>query len=163
VVSERRSEPFDLGVFTIAHRSQAQEYVLIKSRQHFRAGFEPIAKHIVMCDGDGCTASDLKLFKYTKVRRAALSVRSRHAARPQRVESSVHGKFTIPSSATASGRRHGKKLFAADVALKGDRIAAVEPPGTFARRQRDRRCGQGRGTGLHRRATPRRHLHHRPS
>jgi microcystin degradation protein MlrC len=42
---------------------------LIKSRQHFRAGFEPIARHIVMCDGDGCTASDLKLFKYTRVKR----------------------------------------------------------------------------------------------
>ena len=46
-----------------------KKYVLIKSRQHFRAGFEPIAKHIVMCDGDGCTASDLKLFKYTRVKR----------------------------------------------------------------------------------------------
>src|SRR6478672_4551117 len=50
VVSERRAEPFDLGVFT-------------------HCGIDPIAKHIVMCDGDGCTASDLKLFKYTRVKR----------------------------------------------------------------------------------------------
>lgn len=70
VVSEKRAEPFDLGVFThCGIDPRAKKYVLIKSRQHFRAGFEPIAKHIVMCDGDGCTASDLKLFKYTKVRR----------------------------------------------------------------------------------------------
>ena len=46
-----------------------KRYVLIKSRQHFRAGFEPIAKHIVMCDGDGCTASDLKLFTYKNIKR----------------------------------------------------------------------------------------------
>ena len=65
VVSERRSEPFDLGVFThCGIDPRRKKYVLIKSRQHFRAGFEPIAKHIVMCDGDGVTSSDLKLFDY---------------------------------------------------------------------------------------------------
>jgi len=70
VVSEKRAEPFDLGVFThCGIDPRRKKYVLIKSRQHFRAGFEPIAKHIVMCDGDGCTASDLKLFKYTRVKR----------------------------------------------------------------------------------------------
>jgi microcystin degradation protein MlrC len=70
VVSEKRSEPYDLGVFThCGIDPRTKRYVIIKSRQHFRAGFEPIAKHIVMCDGDGCTASDLKLFKYTRIKR----------------------------------------------------------------------------------------------
>jgi len=70
VVSERRSEPFDLGVFTHCGIDPARKrYVIIKSRQHFRAGFEPIARHIVMCDGDGCTASDLALFDYRNIRR----------------------------------------------------------------------------------------------
>ena len=70
VVSEQRSEPYDLGVFThCGIDPRRKKYVLIKSRQHFRAGFEPIARHIVMCDGDGCTASDLKLFKYTRIKR----------------------------------------------------------------------------------------------
>jgi microcystin degradation protein MlrC len=67
VVSERRSEPFDLGVFThCGIDPRRKKYVLIKSRQHFRAGFEPIARHIVLCDGDGCTSSDLRLFTYRK-------------------------------------------------------------------------------------------------
>ena len=48
---------------------RSKRYVLIKSRQHFRAGFEPIARHIVMCDGDGCTSSDLRLFTYRNRRR----------------------------------------------------------------------------------------------
>jgi microcystin degradation protein MlrC len=70
VVSERRSEPFDLGVFTHAGIDpRRKRYVLIKSRQHFRAGFEPIARHIVLCDGDGVTSSDLALFDYRKRRR----------------------------------------------------------------------------------------------
>jgi microcystin degradation protein MlrC len=70
VVSEKRAEPYDLGVFThCGIDPRRKKYVLIKSRQHFRAGFEPIARHIVMCDGDGCTASDLKLFKYAKIKR----------------------------------------------------------------------------------------------
>jgi len=65
VISSGRSEPFDLGVFThCGIDPRRKRYVLIKSRQHFRAGFEPIARHIVMCDGDGCTSSDLKLFTY---------------------------------------------------------------------------------------------------
>ena len=70
VVSERRSEPFDLGVFThCGIDPRRKRYVLIKSRQHFRAGFEPIARHIVLCDGDGCTSSDLELFTYKNRRR----------------------------------------------------------------------------------------------
>jgi len=70
VVSERRAEPFDLGVFThCGVDPRKKRYVLIKSRQHFRAGFEPIARHIVLCDGDGCTSSDLKLFTYKNRKR----------------------------------------------------------------------------------------------
>lgn len=68
VVSEGRSEPYDLGVFThCGIDPRAKRYVIIKSRQHFRAGFEPIARHIVMCDGDGCCASDLALLKYENI------------------------------------------------------------------------------------------------
>lgn len=70
VVSERRSEPYDLGVFThCGIDPRRKRYVLVKSRQHFRAGFEPIARHIVLCDGDGVTSSDLRLFRYTNRRR----------------------------------------------------------------------------------------------
>jgi microcystin degradation protein MlrC len=67
VIASGRSEPFDLGVFThCGIDPRRKRYVLIKSRQHFRAGFEPIARHIVMCDGDGVTSSDLKLFTYKR-------------------------------------------------------------------------------------------------
>jgi microcystin degradation protein MlrC len=70
VVSERRAEPSDLGVFThCGIDPRRKRYVLIKSRQHFRAGFEPIARHIVLCDGDGVTSSDLGLSTYKNGRR----------------------------------------------------------------------------------------------
>jgi microcystin degradation protein MlrC len=70
VVSEGRSEPFDTGVFThCGIDPRRKRYVLIKSRQHFRAGFEPIARHIVLCDGDGVTSSDLRLFTYKNRRK----------------------------------------------------------------------------------------------
>jgi len=69
VISERRAEPFDLGVFThCGIDPRRKRFVLIKSRQHFRAGFEPIARHIVLCDGEGVTSSDLRLFTYKKRR-----------------------------------------------------------------------------------------------
>ena len=58
------------GVFThCGIDPRRKRYVLIKSRQHFRAGFEPIARHIVLCDGDGVTSSDLRLFTYKNRRR----------------------------------------------------------------------------------------------
>lgn len=70
VVSEHRSEPYDLGVFTHCGLDPRRaRYVLIKSRQHFRAGFEPIAAEIVMCDGDGCTSSDMSRFRFVRRRR----------------------------------------------------------------------------------------------
>jgi microcystin degradation protein MlrC len=42
---------------------------MLKSRIHFRAGFLPIAKHIVECAGVGVTSSDYGLFKFKKLRR----------------------------------------------------------------------------------------------
>jgi len=70
VVIERNHEPFDLGVFrSLGIEPTAKRYLLLKSRIHYRAGFLPIAKHIVECDGVGVTSSDYSLFPFKKVRR----------------------------------------------------------------------------------------------
>jgi len=70
LVSEGRYEPFDTGAFTHAGIDPARKkYVLLKSRQHFRAGFEPLAKHIVMVSGPGTCTSDYSLFPWKKLRR----------------------------------------------------------------------------------------------
>ena len=70
VVSEERYEPFDVGCFTHCGIDPASKrYVLIKSRQHFRAGFEPVARGIVMLAGPGTTTSDYSLFPWKKLRR----------------------------------------------------------------------------------------------
>lgn len=70
VICSHRHEPFDLGVFTHAGIDPAQKsYILIKSRQHFRAGFEPILKDVVMVSGPGICTSDYSLFPWKNVRR----------------------------------------------------------------------------------------------
>jgi microcystin degradation protein MlrC len=70
LICSERVEPFDLGVFRHAGIEPAKKrYLLIKSRQHFRAGFEPIAKHIVLLSGPGVTSSDYSLFKFERVPR----------------------------------------------------------------------------------------------
>ncbi len=70
VVSERRHEPFDTGCFTHAGIDPgAKRYVLIKSRQHFRAGFGPIAKHVVLLAGPGVCSSDYDAFPFKNLRR----------------------------------------------------------------------------------------------
>lgn len=70
VVSEERFEPFDQGIFT--HTGivpAAKKFLLIKSRQHFRAAFEGVARHIVLVAGPGVCSSDYSLFPFKKLRR----------------------------------------------------------------------------------------------
>jgi microcystin degradation protein MlrC len=70
VVIENNHEPFDLGMFrSVGIEPTTNRYLLLKSRIHYRAGFKPIAKHIVECSGIGVTGSDYSQFKFEKVRR----------------------------------------------------------------------------------------------
>jgi len=70
VVCERNTEPYDLGSFrSVGIEPTERRYLMLKSRVHYRAGFGPIARHIVECDGVGVTSSDMSLFKFEKVRR----------------------------------------------------------------------------------------------
>ena len=69
-VCEKPQEPYDTGVFTHAGVDPAtKKYVLIKSRQHFRAGFEPLAKHIVLVAGPGVCSSDYSQFPFKHLSR----------------------------------------------------------------------------------------------
>lgn len=70
VVSEKPYEPFDTGCFThCGIDPTTKRYIILKSRQHFRAGFEPLAKDIVMVAGPGPCASDYSQFPWCNVRR----------------------------------------------------------------------------------------------
>ncbi len=70
VVSGERCEPFDLTFLTHAGIDpRAKKYVLIKSRQHFRAVFEPIARHILIVSEPGICGSDYGQFPFRKLTR----------------------------------------------------------------------------------------------
>jgi microcystin degradation protein MlrC len=70
VVIENNHEPFDLGLFrSVGIEPTTKRYLLLKSRIHYRAGFKPIAKNIVECNGVGVTGSDYRQFKFEKIRR----------------------------------------------------------------------------------------------
>jgi microcystin degradation protein MlrC len=70
VIIENNHEPFDLEMFrSVGIEPTARRYLLLKSRIHYRAGFKPIAKHIVECSGIGVTGSDYGQFTFEKVRR----------------------------------------------------------------------------------------------
>ena len=47
----------------------AKRVVALKSQQHFRAAFTPIAGQIVVADGGGLSTSDLSRFPFSRVRR----------------------------------------------------------------------------------------------
>ncbi|MBA3507758.1 MAG: M81 family metallopeptidase [Betaproteobacteria bacterium] len=70
VITERPHEPFDVGVFTHAGIDPTKKrYLMLKSRIHYRAGFKPIASHIVECAGSGVTNADLSVYRYEKLTR----------------------------------------------------------------------------------------------
>ncbi|HEX9844518.1 MAG TPA: M81 family metallopeptidase [bacterium] len=70
VVCSFNNEPFDQGVFTSVGIDPAgKKYLVLKSRIHYRAGFQPIARHTITCDGIGVCSSDNSLFRFQHVRR----------------------------------------------------------------------------------------------
>ena len=70
VICSLRHEPYDPGVFTHAGIIPRNEkYILIKSRQHFRSGFGPILKGVVMVSGPGICTSDYSQFPWDKLRK----------------------------------------------------------------------------------------------
>lgn len=70
IVSGGRSEPYALQYFTHAGIDpRAKHYVVVKSRQHFRAGFEPMARHILMAGGQGVCREEFSAMPYTRLTR----------------------------------------------------------------------------------------------
>jgi len=71
VIGSKRFQNYDLGYFRIGGIEPRDRAVLIvKSMQHFRAAYAPIASEIVVVDeGDGITSSDVKRLTFTKVAR----------------------------------------------------------------------------------------------
>ncbi len=70
LVCEERWEPYDPGCFTQAGVDPIEKkYILIKSRQHFRATFEAIASHIILAAGPGVCSSDYSKFEFTRLER----------------------------------------------------------------------------------------------
>jgi microcystin degradation protein MlrC len=70
VVTERHHEPFDLVIFRhCGIEPTKKRFIMLKSRIHYRAGFKPIAAHIVECAGAGVTNADLSVYGYRKLAR----------------------------------------------------------------------------------------------
>lgn len=73
VVTSRHHEPWDSGILTENGIDPAAcNYILLKSRIHYRAGFEPVqpdlGAHFTL-DGEGVTTSDNSLLSYHNLRR----------------------------------------------------------------------------------------------
>ncbi len=70
VVCSNHTEPYDLGCFrSIGIEPTTKRYLILKSRIHYRAGFQAIARHEIPCNGVGVTSSDNNLFTFKNVRR----------------------------------------------------------------------------------------------
>ena len=70
VVISRQNEPNDQQAFrALGIDPTRKKFLMIKSRVHFRAGFEDMAKDIIECAGTGVCTSDYNQLTFEKVRR----------------------------------------------------------------------------------------------
>ena len=70
LICEERWEPYDPGCFSHAGVDPfAMRYIMVKSRQHFRATFEEPAQHIVLADAAGVSNVPLTEEHYQNLKR----------------------------------------------------------------------------------------------
>ena len=70
VITTFRCQTFGVDVFTqLGCDPRARKLVGVKSAQHFRAAFAPIATAIIMVEAPGVVARDLSLLPYKKIQR----------------------------------------------------------------------------------------------
>jgi len=70
LLSSNPLEPFDLDFYAaVGIDPTAHRYLLIKSRQHFRAVFEPIATEIIGVAGPGVCSEDYSIRDFERIRR----------------------------------------------------------------------------------------------
>ena len=70
VVVSRHHEPWDVGVFhALGVDPATKQFLLLKSRVHYRAGFGTMERARVALDGQGVTTSDWRILPYRAVRR----------------------------------------------------------------------------------------------
>ncbi len=70
VVTSNQQEPNDYACFTsVGIDPQAKRYLLLKSRVHWRAGFKPVMRAVIECDGTGVCTSDYAKLDFRRVRR----------------------------------------------------------------------------------------------
>lgn len=70
VVSSVRTQTLDDEVFRLQGIDVTRyKLVALKSANHFRAGFEPLARQIVTADGPGLSARDVRIWPYQNLRR----------------------------------------------------------------------------------------------
>jgi len=70
VVTSNRVQLTEVEAFTHAGiEPQQRDIVVVKSMQHFRAAFQPMAREILICDAGALAATDIAKLPYTKLRR----------------------------------------------------------------------------------------------
>jgi microcystin degradation protein MlrC len=69
-IISRHIEPYDPECFrSLGMEPTAYQYVMLKSRIHYRVGFREMAKEVVECAGCGVCTSDYNQITFNKVRR----------------------------------------------------------------------------------------------
>jgi microcystin degradation protein MlrC len=87
IVCSVRAQTFDEQVFLL-HGIDIAKYkiVALKSSQHFRAVFQPLAKEIITVDSPGLSTCDLSSFTYKQIRRPIHPLDSVHDFRFQQTD-----------------------------------------------------------------------------
>ena len=70
IVNTNRTQTFEPDIFTnLGIDLASKQVLLVKSTNHFRAGFEPVAREIVYAVVEGCYPNDPRATRYRKLKR----------------------------------------------------------------------------------------------
>jgi microcystin degradation protein MlrC len=70
VLVSRRSQALGTDLFTqLGCDPAAQRVLVLKSSQHFRAAFAPLAVQVLYCAAPGAVSADLRALPYRHIRR----------------------------------------------------------------------------------------------
>ena len=70
VVASNRLQLTEVEAFTHAGIDPRQrDVVAVKSMQHFRAAFQPLAREILICDAGALSGKDISKLPFTQLRR----------------------------------------------------------------------------------------------
>lgn len=79
IITEKRLQPFDAEIWRhVGIQPESLDVLVVKSMNHFRADYEPLAKHVIVANSPGLATMDPSRFEYERLSRPCFPIDKMH-------------------------------------------------------------------------------------